>query len=291
MEYRIDHVTSRGDSSPVEGDTVTVSLTREDTASDEEIYWEIIFSDENRPNYHSLDLEDISGPSEGTLSYLAGEDTKEFSFVLTDDSLIEPRWESFGILMLDANMVLAMDVKDDDCDVDTLVDVNSSTAVAPWEYAGNTLLVDLSEGGEYSMDMVDSPDQTVNEGYFEVYDPQGAVIDDYVLAGDEFIYTAETSGIYRIEAKSSNATGLFNFEMRTTTDSNRQAASDHLELFGIELDQAKQFLLSNIDNPEHIYNVSDSYEVNEVMLAGIVEVDVLAVRNFFESHGFDSILL
>ena len=64
-------------------------------------------------------------------------------------------------------------------------------------------------------------------------------------------------------------------------------AEQHLAKFGVTVDQARQFIQSNLDSPETIYQVAAQYEVTFDMLAGIYsdDIDGNIVKSFFNNLG------
>lgn len=69
-------------------------------------------------------------------------------------------------------------------------------------------------------------------------------------------------------------------------------ASDFLAGYGISVDQAREWIMSNLDNPQTIYDVAVSLGVTSSMLAEIVApvvpgVDAALVESFFSSYGLD----
>jgi len=67
------------------------------------------------------------------------------------------------------------------------------------------------------------------------------------------------------------------------------SASTHLAQFGVTLQQARDFVFSNVNNPGTIYAVSKQFGVTNEMLAEIVGGGFTAqqVSNFFTERGFD----
>jgi hypothetical protein len=81
--------------------------------------------------------------------------------------------------------------------------------------------------------------------------------------------------------------GLEQFLLGTAT-----TASQHLASYNVSMDEARTFIVNNIDNVGKIYNTAKQYGVTNEMLAeiyGHVEADT--VQSFFLNHGFDSSLL
>jgi hypothetical protein len=64
-------------------------------------------------------------------------------------------------------------------------------------------------------------------------------------------------------------------------------AEQHLAKFGVTVDQARQFIQSNLDSPETIYQVAAQYEVTFDMLAEIYsdDIDGNIVKSFFNNLG------
>lgn len=64
---------------------------------------------------------------------------------------------------------------------------------------------------------------------------------------------------------------------------------EHLNSFNITMEQAKNFLIANINRPENIFNVAKEFNVSSWMLAEILEnVNTLQVIQYFNFHGFDT---
>lgn len=65
-------------------------------------------------------------------------------------------------------------------------------------------------------------------------------------------------------------------------------AAQHLSQYGVTIQQAKQFIMENLNNVSNIYNVAKEYGVTNAMLAeiygGVTENDV---KGFFQYHGFN----
>jgi len=80
-------------------------------------------------------------------------------------------------------------------------------------------------------------------------------------------------------------------DLASDSKTNFQLASEHLANFNLSVDIAKNFLLDNVDSPEYIFTIAQDYHVNEAMLAGIVGLELLTVRGYFEGYGLDSSLL
>ena len=71
---------------------------------------------------------------------------------------------------------------------------------------------------------------------------------------------------------------------------------EYLSKYGITLEEARDFVMNNLDNLDVIYNAAKEYGVNNDMLADIVSNDFpgvtgKAVNDFFQQHGFDGISL
>ncbi len=71
------------------------------------------------------------------------------------------------------------------------------------------------------------------------------------------------------------------------------SAQVHLATYGIGIDEASSFILSNIDNIELIYNTCKTYGVTNDMVAEILQptypgLGGVEVANYFALHGIDS---
>jgi len=64
-------------------------------------------------------------------------------------------------------------------------------------------------------------------------------------------------------------------------------ASEHLMQYGITVEIAREFIMSNLDNPTTIFNAAKQYGVTNEMLGEIVGVSTDIVRDFFGSIGLD----
>lgn len=69
-------------------------------------------------------------------------------------------------------------------------------------------------------------------------------------------------------------------------------AKEHLAGYGVTMEVARDFLMSNLDNVANIYNVCKEYAVTNDMLAEILQPDFPGltggvVSNFFTERGFD----
>lgn len=62
----------------------------------------------------------------------------------------------------------------------------------------------------------------------------------------------------------------------------------HLANLGVTVEQAREFLIRNINQPELIFNVSMSYGITNSMLGEIIGIDVSIVRGFWTSVGLNS---
>lgn len=64
--------------------------------------------------------------------------------------------------------------------------------------------------------------------------------------------------------------------------------SQYLAQFGVSLQDAKNFIMANINNVGNIYTVAKSFGITNQMLAEIYGgVTANDVKNFFQAHGFD----
>lgn len=68
--------------------------------------------------------------------------------------------------------------------------------------------------------------------------------------------------------------------------------SDYLAQLGVSLDQARSFVMANLDKPANIYNVAKQFKIDSQMLADIVApsvpgVNAAQVEAFFNAKGLD----
>lgn len=64
-------------------------------------------------------------------------------------------------------------------------------------------------------------------------------------------------------------------------------ASEHLMQYGVTVENAREFIMSHLDNPTTLFNVAKQFSVTNEMLGEIVGVPTDAVRNFFGNIGLD----
>lgn len=62
-------------------------------------------------------------------------------------------------------------------------------------------------------------------------------------------------------------------------------ADDHLAQYDVSLQAANDFILSNLDNPGHIFDVCKEFGVTNYMLSLITGYDESVVRDFWQSQG------
>lgn len=64
-----------------------------------------------------------------------------------------------------------------------------------------------------------------------------------------------------------------------------------LNQLGVSLEQARTFILNNVDTPDVIYNIAAQHNIGFEVLAEILDnpsVNADQVKGFFSSHGFDT---
>ena len=71
---------------------------------------------------------------------------------------------------------------------------------------------------------------------------------------------------------------------------------EYLAKYGVSIEEARDFVMSNLDHLDIVYNTAKEYGVNNDMLADIVSSDFpgvtgKTVNDFFNQHGFDGITL
>ena len=66
------------------------------------------------------------------------------------------------------------------------------------------------------------------------------------------------------------------------------SAESHLAKFGVTVQQALNFLVANIEQPETIFNVASQYAITTEMLGEITTLSPDIVSNYFAAFGFDS---
>ena len=71
---------------------------------------------------------------------------------------------------------------------------------------------------------------------------------------------------------------------------------EYLSKYGVTLEEARDFVMNNLDHLDVVYNTAKEFGVNNDMLADIVSSDFPGVtgkivNNFFNQHGFDGIAL
>lgn len=101
-------------------------------------------------------------------------------------------------------------------------------------------------------------------------------------------YTATSSGQYTLYTETTDS-ALIRIQIYELSSYER--TEDYLHSLGIQTQEAKDFIIGNIDAPELIFNVADAYNITNQMLADIVGVETSTVQGFWTGLGLDHSLL
>lgn len=269
----------------IEGDSYVFTVSRDDTSSSETISWSTRFYSNGEYPYYGADEADFSSETNGTITFPEG--ASEASIILTalDDSAIERNFETFLIGLDGLGVSTEAYLYDNDSHTLTM-DVNSSVSFFTDNRDTVDVKANLESGVEYTANLAYLGGSNYGMASFAIYDDWGGEFEDYVSGfGHDYTFTPLTTGIYTFAVEGSIYAGQQEFSLSADYQS---YAESHLEQFGVDLETAQTFLLSSLDQPEMIFEAAEFYSVTPAMLAGIVNVTVDQVHDFFDGQGFDA---
>lgn len=273
-----------------EGDTAICYIHRDESGFSEDITWKLIFPGDINLENKSAEPEDISSPLTGTVNFKEDELITSFEIETSKDGLVELEQEIFEVGLLNKGYKANWYIYDGDTYENTSNESNVLNSIGLNSYDKKGYYFNLSEGEEYSIGLFLQDDQDEANAMFSILNPWGEEIEKNIREGEDYIYTAEMSGLYGISAFGIGD-GNFDIKVLTSMNNNKQKAQQRLDEAGISMADASNFLLANINSPQIIYDVAKSNYISEEMLSGIVNVDILTVRSFFDDAGLDSLLL
>jgi len=175
--------------------------------------------------------------------------------------------------------------------------------------------LDAKEGATYDISAISFAEPSII-----IYDRQGNAIlvnddsDDFEKTGidssgphkvdDITDWVAPYTGVYYIDAgwQQENTASTLDFidtlniheDIDTATSGNtnsggtQSSAQSHLATYGVTVQQANDFILSNADQPATIFNTAKQFGVTTLMLSEISGISTDVISNFFASFGMNT---
>ncbi|MDY0136434.1 MAG: hypothetical protein RBS36_04615 [Thiomicrospira sp.] len=273
------------------------NVTRTDTSLPQSIAWMVSPLTDKGYNNRAADATDFNGgiiPA-GTLHFDIGQSDATFTFKVNNDHAIEHSEEIFKVGLVGTTVYLEDAIIDDE-QKQTEFTLSAPRLEANTAYithanrATNIFQIELNAAATYTFDFTPLPNQAFADGGWGLYDTWGTAIDDYIWT-NPWQYTPDTTGIYFLDLRASFNHGDFQFTAKTSVESNRVQAEQHLATYGLTLDQGVAFVLDHLEQPALIYETAHAFGVNRAMLAGMANVDIDLVDAFFAAHGLEPALL
>ena len=275
-----------------EGQDFIITVSRDNTDTSESFSWQTIFysTTSNWANIAATE-DDFTGALSGTASFAVGESTTTFTLSTVDDTILESSHrfmvgitESSG-----SSQSITLAILDNE---NTDVELSVNTTTEPFYIGGSfrpTFLVDIEAGQSYIASIDAANNSRYSSPSFSVEDNWGNMLDSFT--GEDMLYsfTAETSGQYQF--KTDIFLGSGGYHTFSITTDNEKNAQNHLDGLGISMQDAKTFVLSFLDQPSFIYQTAQQHNITSAMLAGIVDVSLDDVNNFFSANGLDPLAL
>ena len=236
MAYTLTEVSvPRSEGAAGELRAYTYKITRSAGSPAETVQWAVNASDPSTSNNRGANALDFKGgvfPS-GSLSFGAGELTKEFTFYTVGDNVDEFFDQIFNVGIVNSTAVLEGDIYDDDeapaerSDTSPELQVNSS--LLTWARTGDadTYRMQLEAGTSYTLRSANVEGTQINFGHFDVLDAWGSKIVSYADSKGSASFTPAKSGLYFVSLYSDYNHGGYELAL---TEAGTQAASTSITL-------------------------------------------------------------